>query len=86
MTFNAEKFRLILENEYKWPSPYLFKFIVPVDQVENLKEVFLGHEVDLKKSRKGNYVSLSCRRQINETQEVIELYLKASKVKGCISL
>ncbi len=86
MSFNEAKFRLILENQYEWPSSYLFKFIVPVDQVENLKDVFSEFEVDLKKSRKGNYVSLTCSMEINETQEVIDYYLRASKIKGCISL
>ncbi len=86
MSFNEEKFRLILENEYDWPSHYTFKFIVPTDQVEEMKNIFKDHDPKLRPSRKGNYTSVTYQIEIKETQEVIDFYIHASKIKGCISL
>lgn len=86
MSFDEEKFLLILENEYTWPSEYIFKFIVPVDQKKELEEIFKGYELLFKNSKKGNYVSVTCKMTISESEEILVIYRKTSKIKGCISL
>ena len=86
MSFEEEKFRLILENEYKWPCHYLFKFIVPSDSLEDVQKIFHGHQTKVKESKKGNYVSVTCRILIDETDQVLDFYKEVSKIKGCISL
>lgn len=79
-----------LEDTTKFPSDYLFKFIVPSDenQVEEVESLFdnIGAVINTKKSKTGKYVSVSIVLNIENADSVIEYYLKAEKIKGIISL
>jgi hypothetical protein len=75
-----------LEKEYAWPALYVFKFIVPSDKVEEVKALFPEHDVELKKSSKGNYQGCTAKVMANHADHVIDIYLKASTIEGIISL
>lgn len=82
----SEKFKELLDQSYQWPDYYEFKFIVPLAEKEALKLLlpeFSFHETP---SKKGNYVSLSCRKLVKSTHEIIEVYERVSVIKGIISL
>ncbi len=73
-----------------WPSNYLYKFIVPTDQkkIEEITAIFdnTGAVIESKKSRKGNYTSLSITVHLEHPDQVIEKYKEVGKVEGVISL
>ena len=79
----------LLENG-KWPSNYLYKFIVPTDgyQLEEVQEVFdnKGAVIKTKKSKTGKYISITIVLKLKNADEVIEYYKKVEKIKGIISL
>lgn len=79
-----------LEETTKFPSDYLFKFIVPSkeNQVEEVESLFdnIGAVINTKKSKTGKYVSVSIVLNVENADSVIEYYLKAEKIKGIISL
>lgn len=79
-----------LEETTKFPSKYLYKFIVPTDgnQVEEVKELFnnAGAVIETKKSKTGKYNSLSIFLNVKSADEVIAYYKKADVIKGIISL
>jgi uncharacterized protein len=81
-----EKFRDLLEQNYSWPDYYEFKFIVKMDNKTLVLEKLEGYLITENPSKNGNYVSISARKLIKSTQEVIEVYEVISTIKGVISL
>jgi len=81
-----ENFQKLLDESNDWPVEYIFKFIAPKEHVGDLKEVFDGHEIDIKASKKGSYHSITSRIHVSSSDEVIDIYQRAGKVEGVISL
>jgi putative lipoic acid-binding regulatory protein len=80
-------FREKLDRHYAWPSLYVFKFIVPSDQQEELRRLFPLHVTSTeKKSEKGNYISLTYQMMMPSSDSVIEVYKKVSVIKGIVAL
>ncbi|HLV93294.1 MAG TPA: DUF493 family protein [Aequorivita sp.] len=79
-----------LEEDTSWPSPFLFKFIVPaeLDKIAEVRVVFDGMNADIvtRDSKNGKYTSISIRVTMDSPDAVIEKYLQVSKVEGVISL
>jgi putative lipoic acid-binding regulatory protein len=75
-----------LDIEYQWPSLYTFKFIVPKEKVEEIKEIFIQHDVSEKASSKGNYISTTIKIMAPSSDIVIDYYIQASKIEGVIAL
>lgn len=78
-----------LEDYHKFPSTYLFKFIVP-NNLHSLAEVeALFSEkavVTTRESKTGKYISISGKEIILESSEVIRVYRSAEKIEGLMSL
>ncbi|HNP17932.1 MAG TPA: DUF493 family protein [Fulvivirga sp.] len=79
-------FKEKLEKEYNWPALYVFKFIVPRGKEDEIKNLFIHHEVSEKASSKGNYVSITSKVMAQSSEKVIEYYLAANEVEGVIAL
>lgn len=82
----SEKFRELLDQSYQWPDFYSFKFIVKVENRDQVVALLDGHEVQFKLSEKGNYVSITSRLYVKTTDEVIEVYEAISRIPGVMSL
>jgi len=73
----------------EWPSVYLFKFIVPNENEKMAQVSALFDEnanISYHTSSKGNYVSVSVKEVMLSGEAVIEIYEKAVKIEGIISL
>ncbi|MEQ8926968.1 MAG: DUF493 family protein [Fulvivirga sp.] len=81
-----QSFKEKLENEYDWPSLYTFKFIVPIDKKDEIKKIFIKHDVTEKQSSKGNYISITSKVMASSSDTIVEYYLEANKVEGVIAL
>jgi putative lipoic acid-binding regulatory protein len=79
-------FRTKLDQHHSWPSLYIFKFIVPKEKVEELKNLFPQHTTSEKASTKGNYVSVTMQVMLPSSNSVIEIYQLAAKIEGIIAL
>ncbi len=86
MDTSIESFREKLDNEYNWPALYTFKFIVPSDKSGEIKKLFQNHDVIEKASSNGNYISVTSKVMAQSSDYIIDIYIKASKVDGVISL
>jgi putative lipoic acid-binding regulatory protein len=79
-----------LEATTKFPSEYLYKFIVPAkgNQVIEIEELFKDTlaKISFKESKTGKYVSVSIKVTLSSSLEVISNYRKAEKIEGIISL
>jgi putative lipoic acid-binding regulatory protein len=84
-----KKIRAQLNEMHSWPSMYMFKFVLPSDsdRINKLKRIFdESAEFKMKKSRKGNYTSITVKEMIMEVDVIFERYNEASKIEGIISL
>lgn len=83
---SVEKFRDLLDQSYQWPDYYEFKFIIKVQDKDLIMVHLAEYHVVETASAKGNYISISARKLMKSTQEVIDVYEVMSKIKGVISL
>ncbi len=83
---NQLKFRELLEQNYQWPDFYTWKFIVKVESQSQVEALLVGHEIAVKVSEKGNYVSITSRKFVKTTDEVLEVYRIISAIPGVMSL
>ncbi|NQX77445.1 DUF493 family protein [Gilvibacter sp.] len=85
-----QRLKAQLEENFSWPSTYLYKFIVPSDpeKITAIKDIFANSGADLqtKESSKGTFTSVSVKVRMKSPDAVIEKYLEVSKVEGVISL
>ena len=78
-----------LEEQFDWPQPYLFKFIIPSDNKKlALAEALFGADVQItiRQSKTNKYISISAKEVMISPNEVIAVYKKAEKIEGIISL
>ena len=80
------KLKLVLEETVKFPSEYLFKFIVPIGEVHKILFILQGMEIEQKASANGNYISVSGKIIMQTSDDIIVIYRRASVIKGIISL
>ncbi|GGB74672.1 DUF493 domain-containing protein [Flavobacterium suaedae] len=73
-----------------WPSEYLYKFIVPTsdEKIKQVEDAFnnMGAVIETKKSKNGNYTSVSINVKMKNPQAVVDKYIELSQVEGIISL
>ncbi len=76
--------------EISFPSVYMFKFIVESDikKIAQIESLFDSEraQVTRKESSKGNFVSISVKEVMLSVDEIIDIYMKTSKIKGVIAL
>jgi uncharacterized protein len=76
----------LLDNEYDWPAKYIFKFVVLASQINQLKQLVGDEGISMKMSSKGKYISLTIKRVMNSSLEVVEFYEKVYVIEGIITL
>jgi len=81
-----EKFRDLLEQNHQWPDFYTFKFIVKAENQDQLIALLEGHDIQVRASDKGNWVSITTRLFVAHTDQVIEVYRVVAVVPGLMSL
>lgn len=80
------KLKLVIEETVEFPSEYYFKFIVPIGEVHQILFILQGMEIEQKASANGNYISVSAKKQMHTSDDIIIIYQRASVIKGIISL
>lgn len=86
MSWDVESFKAKVELEHTFPGVYIFKFIVPSDKKDDILELLPKGETSLRTSSKNHYISITCKAELNTSQEVIDVYFEANKVDGTIAL
>lgn len=84
-----DKYRTLrskLEVFHQWPHAYLFKFIVPRERQGELESIFDGWDYRTRASRNGSWISLTCEREMQTSQDVIDVYLRVDQIEGAYSL
>jgi hypothetical protein len=83
---DSKRFKELLDEQFDWPTPYLFKFIVPSKQLAALEGLLEGYDLETRASSQGNYVSVSLSPVMESADSVIELYNKVGEIEGLLAL
>jgi len=86
MSWSVDGFKEKLDNEYSFPVVYVFKFIVPLEKKEQLEEVLPEGDISYRQSKTNKYVSLTLKKKVESSDEVIDVYTKAHHIEGIIAL
>lgn len=84
--YSTEEFKEKLEGAHKFPTLYMFKFIVPDAKKEEVKALFPRNEVNFKPSSKGTYVSVTAKVMMSSSDAIIDVYNKAYQIEGILAL
>lgn len=84
--FDKVAFKEKLEATGQFPILYMFKFIVPNGSEAQIGALFPKNEVSLKPSSRGKYVSTTIQVMMDNADQIIEIYERASSIEGVISL
>ena len=80
------KLKLVMDETVKFPTEYLFKFIVPGAQVHQIMLILQGMDIDERASSNGKYISVSAKKIFENSDDIIAIYKLASVIQGIISL
>lgn len=77
-----------LQSVEQFPGVYNFKFIITggVDKIEELRKVLPQDEFIEQPSKTGKYVSITVKKQMQNADEVIDIYREAGNIKGIMML
>jgi hypothetical protein len=81
-----KRFQEKLDEHTKWPSRYLFKFIVPQAKRAALLAVFDGAVYSLRDSKNGKYVGFTAEIEMPSGSAVVDVYRRVSAIEGVIAL
>lgn len=80
------KFKALLDESYQWPDYYEFKFIIKTDDKFQIIALLIGFMIHETPSKQGNYTSISARKLMKSTEEVLEIYQLIGSITGVMSL
>lgn len=83
---DTTKFKALLDDQMNWPDYYKFKFITETDKKHHLLDALTEHNIEERSSKNGKYVSITSKKLVHSSDEVIAIYSKISKIEGVISL
>jgi len=86
MSWDAEAFKEKVESQHQFPGKYTFKFIVLKTQKEKILSILPEADISFKNSSGDKYISISAIAQLENSQQVIDVYYEANKVEGCVAL
>jgi putative lipoic acid-binding regulatory protein len=83
------RLRDTLNKIHRWPSKYMYKFVLPSDEarITQLKMIF-GESAEFKTrlSSNGNYTSITVYEVMLNADDIFDRYTKAGTIPGIISL
>lgn len=83
---DTAKFKVLLDESYQWPDYYEFKFIIKTEDKSLITAKLPGFTIHETPSKQGNYTSISARKLMKSTEEVLEIYELVGTIKGVMSL
>lgn len=86
MSWDIESFREKIEDQHTFPGTYIFKFIVPREKREAIVSLIPNAEIKFRDSSNKKYVSVTANAKVETSQGVLDVYIAANQIEGCIAL
>lgn len=80
-----------IEASQKFPSVYMFKFILSSDnqkiaQIEALFDNTDNPDISIRPSSRGRYVSITIKQMVQNVEYIINIYKQVAKIPGVIMM
>ncbi|MEX1100031.1 MAG: DUF493 family protein, partial [Bacteriovoracaceae bacterium] len=76
------KFKALLDEQMQWPEHYNFKFVIKTEQKPELLDLLSEHAIEEKKSKNGTYTSITSKKMVYSSEDVVAVYQEVSKIEG----
>ena len=86
MGVDKKAFKKKLEEVHTFPTLYMFKFIVPKEQLEKVEILFPKNDLIQKPSSGGKYISTTAQVMVSSSDQIIDIYERAQSIEGLIAL
>lgn len=86
MDNSLETFKQRLDENHEWPCEYTFKFIIPACALDEIKSMLSDINFSTRESKGGKYISITAIIIANGSDEILQIYQKASTIEGIICL
>ncbi len=80
------KFKSLLDEQMNWPDYYQFKFVAKTDEKHKVINILSDCEISERVSKNGTYTSITGKKLLNSSDEVVSIYHEVSKIKGIVTL
>jgi putative lipoic acid-binding regulatory protein len=80
------KFKTLLDEQMNWPEYYTFKFVVKAEHKDHALDLLVEHTVQERDSKTGKFTSITSRKLVHSSQDVVAVYTMMKKVEGIMSL
>ena len=80
------KFKSLLDEQVSWPDFYTYKFIVKTERKSHVTSLLEEHEITEKHSKTGKYISITSKKLMESSDDVVAVYHKLSTIEGVITL
>lgn len=79
-------FQARLDATHQWPCLFMFKFIMRPYLLSDFKKIFPEEPWRNRSSSGGKYVCVTMERWVNSSEEVLDIYKRASVIEGIFLL
>lgn len=79
-------FKEKLDQEHTFPGTYIFKFIAPSEKIHEVEALLPAGKSSFRKSSGNTYTSITLHAEVENSQEVIDVYLLVKGIEGVIAL
>ncbi|MBV6644334.1 MAG: DUF493 family protein [Cyclobacteriaceae bacterium] len=86
MSWNVAAFKEKIEDQHRFPGPYVFKFIVPKEKKDEVIALLPVGDLSFKASSGEKYISITLKSSLKSSDEVLEVYQKVHRIEGLIAL
>lgn len=86
MSDKNAQFQQVLDECHDWPCPYIFKFIMPTENIGLFKELFPEKDIQTRESKTGKYTSVTMESTMDSSKDVMSVYEQAAQIPGIMSL
>jgi uncharacterized protein len=86
MSWDIEAFRQKIEASHSFPGTYVFKFIVPTVKKEEVLSILPQSDLRFRSSANDKYISITAQMEVQSSEDVLDVYILANKIEGCIAL
>ena len=83
---SIDSFRSSLDAYYTWPATFPFKFIVPIEQSNQVIELLDDPHLTSRPSTNGRYRAFTSEKMMGSSEEIISVYEKMERIPGIISI
>lgn len=83
---DTTKFKALLDDQMNWPEEYTFKWVVKSEHKDHALSLLTEHTVQQRDSKTGKFTSITTKKIVHSSEDVVAVYSMMNQVEGIMSL